>query len=722
LGLIKEEHAENPEKSRRKIKNEKMKIKLFLILLLIAEFSFAQEQRGIKIIDIKIDGKSDTLYKQSHALVIGMSDYTNGWPILQGVKNDIVTVKTALEQEDFDVMVLENATKEQVDKSISDFISKYGQESENRLLFYFAGHGHTIKTNYGEELGYIVSIDAPNPNKDAAGFQAKAIEMVDFEKYAKRIQSKHALFLFDACFSGSLFSLTRAAPEIISYKTSQPVRQFITSGSANETVPDVSIFCKQFVSAINSNEADANKDGYVTGTELGDYLQTTVVNYSYNAQHPQYGKIRNPNLDKGDFVFVLNKQQINKANIQLKEMTIDETPLISYGTLVLSSEISGQLYIDSIFKKQLVANTQITINNIQTGSHNIEIKGSENWTQSVTVFKDQQVQLTAQSKKIEIVQNEIPIVTYGSLVLTTEIDGQLFIDGNFEKLLEANTKITIGNLTTGQHNIEIKGNENWAQTITIIKYQETQLSAHSTKVINKPPELKTVSLENTETAFGLNLKMIKIKGDTFTMGYTGNQSSDCDSNERPSHIVILSDYYMGMYEVTQKQWKQVMGNNPSYTACDDCPVNQVSWDDIQEFLIKLNAKTGKKYALPTEAQWEFAARGGSTSKGYTYSGSNNLSEVSIFNSKALKPIGMKIANELGIYDMSGNVWEWCSDWYENYKTSSQTDPKGPDYGTICVLRGGSWASDAQECRTTFRSSHKPNSKYGNGGFRLVRVP
>lgn len=250
------------------------------------------------------EGEQILLYKNSYALVIGVSNYTNGWPSLPGVKKDVEEVKAVLEAQGFNVVIHTDPDKGGLDRAFTEFISRYGQDPENRLLVYFAGHGHTVKTTYGEELGYIVPVDAPNPYHDLAGFQSKAMEMQQIEIYAKRIQSKHALFLFDACFSGSLFALSRAVPEIIGYKTAQPVRQFITSGSADETVPDESVFRAQFARALQG-EADSDGDGYVTGTELGEFLQRTVVNYSRNAQHPQYGKIRNPNLDKGDFVFLL---------------------------------------------------------------------------------------------------------------------------------------------------------------------------------------------------------------------------------------------------------------------------------------------------------------------------------------------------------------------------------------------------------------------------------
>ncbi|MDP7317316.1 MAG: caspase family protein, partial [SAR324 cluster bacterium] len=283
------------------------KLLLALAILLFTLPAFAAETRGVKRVEIKTKvGESVGLYEESHALVIGVSDYTNGWPKLPGVRKDVKAVTAALESHGFNVEVVEDAEDYMaLDQAFTGFIRRHGRKPENRLLFYFAGHGHTVK-NYGEEMGYIIPTSSPNPNRDLDGFLDSAMDMRQIEVYAQRIRSKHALFLFDSCFSGSLFALSRAVPENISYKTTKPVRQFITSGSADETVPDTSTFRQQFVAALGG-EGDTDGDRYVTAIELGEFLQKTVVNYSRNAQHPQYGKIRNPNLDKGDFVFALPK-------------------------------------------------------------------------------------------------------------------------------------------------------------------------------------------------------------------------------------------------------------------------------------------------------------------------------------------------------------------------------------------------------------------------------
>ena len=252
------------------------------------------------------EGNRIELYKESYALLIGIDHYTAGWPDLSGVGKDIDDVKKALEKNGFQVTISRNPDRAKLIGAIESFMSKYGHEPENRLLFYFAGHGHTIKLATGLEMGYIIPADAPSPNVNEQGFKDTAIDMQQFENFAQRIECKHVLFMFDSCFSGSIFALSRGSvPEVISYKTAMPVREFMTSGSAEERVPDKSVFKSEFIAGIEG-AADSDKDGYVTGTELGEYLLKQVVSYSRGSQHPQYGKIRNPFLDKGDFVFIVN--------------------------------------------------------------------------------------------------------------------------------------------------------------------------------------------------------------------------------------------------------------------------------------------------------------------------------------------------------------------------------------------------------------------------------
>ena len=245
--------------------------------------------------------------------------------------------------------------------------------------------------------------------------------------------------------------------------------------------------------------------------------------------------------------------------------------------------------------------------------------------------------------------------------------------------------------------------------------------------------------ENTFTVNGVSFKMVKVVGGTFQMGATSEQGSDASDDEKPVHSVTLSDYWIGETEVTQALWYAVMGKRPtpdgdpwssSYGLGDNYPAYNVSWDDCQTFITRLNQLTGQSFRLPTEAEWEFAARGGNSSQGYKYAGSNTIDDVARYydNSYALgssspdygaHPVASKSPNELGLYDMSGNVGEWCQDWYGSYSSSAQTDPVGPSSGSSRVLRGGSWNYSARYCRVSDRYNFSPSYRYYDDGLRLA---
>ncbi|MBR5550854.1 MAG: formylglycine-generating enzyme family protein [Muribaculaceae bacterium] len=221
---------------------------------------------------------------------------------------------------------------------------------------------------------------------------------------------------------------------------------------------------------------------------------------------------------------------------------------------------------------------------------------------------------------------------------------------------------------------------------------------------------------------GVKFKMIYVAGGTFTMGATAEQAG-YENDETPAHQVTLSDYFIGETEVTQELWYAVMGTNPSnFTRSSRNPVENVSWHDCQAFIQKLNQLTGLRFRLPTEAEWEFAARGGNSSKGYKYSGSNRIDDVAWYDGNSgstTHEVATCYPNELGLYDMSGNVWEWCSDWYGGYSSMAQTDPSGVGSGSIRVFRGGGWNFYARYCRVAYRYYNTPDTRYYGLGLRLV---
>lgn len=227
---------------------------------------------------------------------------------------------------------------------------------------------------------------------------------------------------------------------------------------------------------------------------------------------------------------------------------------------------------------------------------------------------------------------------------------------------------------------------------------------------------------NTYTVNGVSFKMIPVEGGTFKMGYTPCEYEPIE-DETPPHQVTVSSFAIGQTEVTQALWKAVMNSNYSNFRNDSLPVERISWQDCQEFITRLNAITGEHFRLPTEAEWEFAARGGNKSRGYLFSGSNNIEEVAWYKGNAQKtthPVATKRPNELGIYDMSGNVWEWCQDWHYMYDTLALTNPKGPSTGEMRISRGGSWRFKPTYHRSTYRNELPPDfSNYGLG-FRLAQ--
>lgn len=409
-----------------------MRLNRFLTVLLVflIAFSAFSENRALKLKIKMPDGQMVSMYSGSYALIIGNSKYTNGWPSLNGVMTDVKLVREALEAKGFQVVVVENVTKPEMEKAFDDFIRKYGNDINNRLLFYFAGHGHTLKNAYGGDMGYIIPVDAPNPNYDKDGFMYKSMDMQMIEVYAKRIQSKHALFLFDSCFSGSIFALSRAVPHNINNKTLQPVRQFITSGGPDEEVPDKSIFREQFIAGING-EADYNKDGYITGVEIGEFLQNKVVIYSNDSQHPQYGKIRHPHLDKGDFVFIgdLNRLGLpddgDKKNI--KNVIEPPPPPVSVaGHLQVNVNVaSAKVYLDGKYIGDASFDKALSYSNLPTGGYTVKVvSGSDTLEKTANIklntWEQMVFQFTKSQPLVTIKKDEKPVVELGQSVIFDE--------------------------------------------------------------------------------------------------------------------------------------------------------------------------------------------------------------------------------------------------------------------------------------------------------------
>lgn len=245
--------------------------------------------------------------------------------------------------------------------------------------------------------------------------------------------------------------------------------------------------------------------------------------------------------------------------------------------------------------------------------------------------------------------------------------------------------------------------------------QTQKVSTNRTNAPQSPTKSLDLVLQN------LINNMVYVNGGTFMMGATKEQI-DVREDEKPNHKVTLTSFSIGRYEVTQEEWLAVMGNNPSVIRNTKNPVENVSWDDCQTFISKLNELTGRNFRLPTEAEWEFAARGGNHNNGFIYAGNNDLNSIAWYyenSNNTTHKVGSKRPNELGLYDMSGNVWEWCQDIYGFYDVNDGTDPKGPKSGSKRIFRGGSYSYAKEQCRVSSRLSSPPSDKGSNLGFRLA---
>ncbi len=359
-----------------------MKVLLLLLLLITAVFS----SRGIQI-KTSHNEVVEMPYQNSYALLVGVSDYTNGWPDLESIPGELQKIEESLKKQGFHTRMILNPKSDELFESFDKFVNDYGYKKTNRLFFFYSGHGYTA--NNGTK-GYLVPSDAPNPELDLRAFQKKAMNMQRLITLSREMESNHAMFLFDSCFSGVIFK-TRALPKLPPYiqkSMAKPIRQFITAGSANEEVPSRSTFAPMFIDAIEG-KADLNNDGYVTGSELGMYMSQSLPNYSN--QSPQYGKIKDYDLSQGDFIFVpTTNQKIKfKLNVMVKPINASIRILnsnLSYrhgielkkDTYQIKIEKDG--YISQIMTIEMFKDVEvhITLEKIQLNKYVVNIKTNPN--------------------------------------------------------------------------------------------------------------------------------------------------------------------------------------------------------------------------------------------------------------------------------------------------------------------------------------------------------
>ena len=826
------------------------KISLFLLFAIFCGaivFITATElfpQRGMRVTVRTEDGEKLDLYKDSYALVIGNGAYPvkNGWNPLPGAVNDVREVAEVLEHHGFNVTLKIDVTKAEFNKAFSNFIYDSGKDRDNRLLFYYAGHGYTTKSATGEDLGYLVMLDTPHP-ENAAEFDLYSIDMVKFVSDSKKIHAKHVLFMFDSCFSGTILNLrNRVTPPHITDRIKNPVRQFITAGRADEPVPDRSEFKKAFLNLLEGRVEEPTPDGYLTGVELGDYLYRTVPKFS-QGQHPQHGKIHDQQLNTGDFVFMLsqNRQDPRDENNELDTMATLDIISIPRGAAVyidgtwIGTTPMRNYQIDTgiSLKKQVTVGLELSGHKSRV--RQTMLKGGQPFLWDVVFEKISKQPLlpkpksnALQSESVDDIRIDEKNATY--LLLAADNENTLtpindvkewsgwtggflektrgeqlteipayFVNAYIDRFdywiySHAESRIVYdlrgggyskfdGYLITPNPCIETIELIWLADDLTVYKSGRVRTFQPLHITFNIPDGTETLTMQVTDGGDGLScdhwilgnprlLKMdppvvvkskpsvpqtifendvilneearapspkmpqtilgkdgapmVLIPAGDFQMGHNGNPTTE------PVHTVYVDAFYIDVHEVTVGQYNQFVhetGHDPlpnwvsMYSPTDRHPVVGVDWHDA----IAYAKWAGKR--LPTEAEWEKAARGGLVGEYHAWGNAaldgtqcnfadKNLSKVwdrereqeDNWADKNLDdgytytaPVGSYPPNGYGLYDMAGNVWEWCFDAYDEnfYANSPYRNPiadiimrDAPDnvitVNKMRVARGTSW--------------------------------
>ncbi len=650
---------------------------------LLSVTSFAAD-RGVAV---KEKPAAQAVKERRTALVIGNSAYFSS--PLKNPANDARTVAKTLRDLGFSVDEKVNLTRDNMMKAIDAFGRSIRDGGVG--LFYYAGHGMQVN---GEN--YLLSIDAKIESEEDVKYNSvEANYVLDKMKAAKNGMN---IVILDSCrdnpFARStrssakgLATMNAASGTLIAYATSP-------GSVASDGTGQNGLYTEQLVNIMKKPGFKVEEAFKMVRSGVQDKTQgkqvpwesSSLVGDFYFAGKPADG-IDRSKLDglaegsKERQAELARLQKLEAENAKQKEKEQAELAKKEKELAALDSEIAAM-------KSRLGSGAAGNDDSLDKMVAMVERKEAD--ARKLEKLRKQR-QAEEAKRQAEIAQ----LKKDAEAKRKAEIEADI---AKFEKI--ANSEYGKDMVPTAWKSLTIK----YASAEGIQNIEVGNVRAFRSALIEQ-------------------IEFVHVTGGCFQMGDTfGDGSSD----EKPVHEVCVDDYSIGTFEVTQDQWNAVMGSNPSYfTQCGgSCPVEQVSWNDVQEFLRKLNQQTGRNYRLPTEAEWEYAAR--SRGKSEKYAGGNDLDSVAWYGSNAgsqTHPVGQKQPNGLGIYDMSGNVWEWCQDWYDGnyYKSSPKDNPQGPSSGSDRVLRGGSWLNDASSARAAVRDWGDPGNRYVISGFRLARA-
>ena len=651
------------------------------------------------------------------ALLIGIQNYHDpNIPDLATPLKDVREMEAVLKNRyGFKVdMLLEGAaTREGIYKALRHLASS--TKPEDSVLIYYAGHGD-LDRQYND--GWWIPVDA------AGGKPTTYFDNMQVQKAMKNMAARHVLLISDSCYSGTLFGQARAMPSVINDKYylnlyNEKSRWGMTSGNktpvSDSGTAGHSVFAYQLIKKLQANDKP-----YLSTQEIYTAIAPIIGNNS--EQTPLCRPIRQTGDQGGEFIFIASSGAVVEDSSSAGQ---NREPSVAF--LSVESTIPDA---DVYLGRQYMGKTNLNRQKVSPGTHTIRVvkKGYHPYKRKLAFIPGQHKSL------------------FVNLSVVKPSNASLYVDVKPDNAIVRILNITPAyyrgmDLPQGRYHIEVSRDayEKKSFWITLSAGEEKYLDIVLDKKGLTPTVVETISGNGSGTGAGAGTGSGAghQAGDTWTDSVTGMEfvwvpggcfnmgSNEGGDDEKPIHEVCLDGFWIGKYEVTQREWQSIMGNNPSYFKKGNrFPVENVSWDDAKAFIKKLNGRTGETFALPSEAQWEYAARSGG--KNQIYSGGNDVDRFAWYTknrSGTTHKVGTKAANDLGIHDMSGNVWEWCEDIYADdaYKKHTRNNPIYAQSGSFRVFRGGCWDNNPAYVRCAFRCRNAPDFRYSLLGFRLLRA-
>ncbi|OCC14196.1 serine/threonine kinase [Dissulfuribacter thermophilus] len=690
---------------------EKRFLLLFVIILLFPAFCSAS--RGISIRPVAPTGQKVT--GDNWLFVIGIDSYLH-WPRLKTAVNDARSVRDVLlERYHFDRSHLielydEDATRKNIIGKLR-YLAKHVREDDTLFIFY-AGHGH---------LDSITKEGSWIPVESGVRDASSWITNHDIKNYLKvdAIKAKHILLVSDSCFAGDFFrghrgKLPEVTEKVIRKAWELPSRQAITSGGL-EPVSDAgfggnSVFSHFLIAALKEN-----RKPYLIPSDLYPYIQAGVIENA--EQYPQYGILQGTGGSQGgEYVFFLKQgARLDDLSAQARAR---QAELECLKRLEAQQEAARRREAAEIARREAeLSALDARIAEMRRKLGTSAATSSDNLDNMLAMVRQKEAQQRRleelkrkreeeeKKRRAELERLKAEKREKLKKQLQADIDKyKAIVSSPFGKDMKDAAWKSLVSKYPGAAEVPVG-------RIDIFRF----VVVYGIKYELRKPFIEPIT----------GMEFVWVPGGCFEMG-CGSWQSDCDSDEKPVHEVCVDGFWIGKYEVTQGQWKRVMGNNPSkFKKGDDYPVERVSWDDAQEFIKRLNSKSGRTFRLPTEAEWEYACRSGG--KEEKYCGGSAVDRLAWYwgnSGGSTHRVGTKAPNGLGIHDMSGNVWEWCEDWYDEdyYRNSPRNNPKCPSSGSYRVSRGGSWYFNPRFVRSAYRNRFRPRNRLNYLGFRLVLPP